>query len=81
MPIHTPSHVAVSIVTAMCYMVFSNIQTLDMTVINEVVTAPSSNWQRSNSIQYIVCCLLHSAIYCTSVLWLAVFLFKRKEIA
>jgi hypothetical protein len=62
-------------------MVFPDIQNLNMAVINEVVTAPSANWQGSNVAQYIVYSLVHSAIYCTVVLWLAVFLFKRKEIA
>ena len=56
-PIHIHSHIAVSIATIICYMVFLNIQTLNMTVINEVVTAPSSNWQGSNSmhILYVAC--------------------------
>ena len=56
-PIHIHSHIAVSIVTVICYMVFLNIQTLNMTVINEVVTASSSNWHGSNSmhILYVAC--------------------------
>ena len=74
------SHVAVSIVAVICYTVFPNIQTLNMAVINEVVTAPSSHWQGSNIVQYIVCALLYSGIYCAVIVWLAVFLFKRKEL-
>jgi hypothetical protein len=62
-------------------MVFPNIQTLNMVVINEVVGTPSSHWQGSNMVQYIVYSLLHSTIYCVAIVWLAVFLFKRKEIA
>ncbi len=81
LPIHNLSCAVVSVVAATCYMVFPNTQTLNMTVINEVVTAPTSNWQGSNMVQYIVYSLLHSTIYCAAVLWLAVFLFKRKEIA
>jgi hypothetical protein len=61
--------------------VFPDFQTLNMTVINEVVATPSSLWQESNMIQYIVYISLHGTIYCVAVVWLAVFLFKRKEIA
>ncbi len=81
LPIHTYSHVAVSVVVAMCYVVFPDAQTLNMSGINEVVTAPSSTWQGNNIVQYIVFNLLHSTIFCAAVLWLAVFLFKRKELA
>ncbi len=81
LPIDDHNHIVLSVITTMCYMVFPNIQTLNMAVINEVVTAPSSLWLGSNIVQYIVYNLLHSAIYCVSVVWLAVFLFKRKEIA
>ena len=80
LPIHGHSHVVASIATAMCYIVFPNIQYLNMPVINEVAIAPSSLWQGNNMAQYVVCSLLHSTIYCAAVVWLAVFLFKRKEI-
>jgi len=52
-----------------------------MVVINDVVAATSSPWQANYIAQYVVCGSVHSAIYCTTVVWLAVFLFKRKEIA
>jgi ABC-type transport system involved in multi-copper enzyme maturation permease subunit len=81
LPIHSHSNIVVSLITAMCYMVFPNIQALNMAVINEVVATPLSLWQGSNIVQYIVYNLLHSAIYCASIVWLAIFLFKRKEIA
>jgi hypothetical protein len=81
LPIHGHSTFAVNIVTAICYAVFPNIQALDMAVVNEVIIAPSSLWHGSNVSQYVVCNLLHSAIYCAVVVWLAIFLFKRKEIA
>ena len=80
LPIHSHSHIVVNIVTMACYIIFPNIQTLNMAVINEVATASSSYWQGSNMIQYIVYALLHSTIYCAAVVWLAVFLFRRKEI-
>ncbi len=81
LPIHSHSNIVVSIITAICYMAFPNLQSLNMTAINEVVTAPSSLWQENNTIQYIVYCISHTAIYCITIVWLAVFLFKRKEIA
>ena len=81
LPIHGDSYIVINIIKAMCYMVFPDIQNLNMAVINEVVTAPSANWQGSNAAQYIAYSLIHSTIYCIVVLWLAVFLFKRKEIA
>jgi hypothetical protein len=52
-----------------------------MVVINDVVAATSSPWQAGYMAQYVVCGSVHSTIYCTTVVWLAVFLFKRKEIA
>jgi ABC-type transport system involved in multi-copper enzyme maturation permease subunit len=81
LPIHWHSNIVVNIITGICYMAFPNIQTLNMAVINKVVTVPSSLWQGCNVIQYVVYNLLHSTIYCASIVWLAVFLFKRKEIA
>jgi hypothetical protein len=81
LPIHGHSHMAASVAIAICYAVFPSIQALNMTVINEVVTAPSSLWWGGNVVQYIVYNMLHSTIYCASVVWLAVFLFKRKELA
>ncbi len=80
LPIYDHSHIAVSIATAICYIVFPNVQSLNIAVINEVVTSSSSHWQGSNLMQYIVYSLAHSAIYCAVVVWLAVFLFKRKEL-
>ena len=81
LPIHIDSHAGVNAVAAVCYAVFPNFQTLNMTVINEIVAIPSSLWQGGNTAQYVVCNMLHSTIYCVSVVWLAIFLFKRKEIA
>jgi len=81
LPIHSHSGIATSAVLSMVYMVFPNLQNLNMAAINEVVTAPSSPWQQSNVIQYIVYSLLYATTYCITVVWFAVFLFKRKEIA
>jgi ABC-type transport system involved in multi-copper enzyme maturation permease subunit len=81
LPIHNHDNTAINTATAVCYAVFPNIQMLNMEVINEVVTASSLLWQKSNIIQYIVYAFAHSTIYCASIVWLAVFLFKRKELA
>ena len=80
LPIQSHSSVAVSTVIAICYALFPNIQALNMSVINEVVTASSSDWQGSNMIQYIVYSILHSTIYSAAVVWLAVLLFRRQEV-
>jgi len=70
LPIQGHGNIAVSAVAAMCYIVFPNIQTLNMAVINEVVATPSSPWQGSNIVQCIVYCILHATIYCIAVVWL-----------
>jgi ABC-type transport system involved in multi-copper enzyme maturation permease subunit len=81
LPIHGNSYIIVKFVAVICYMIFPDIQNLNMTVINEVVPVASSHWQGSNTIQYVVYNIMYSTIYCAVVVWLAVFLFKRKEIA
>ncbi len=81
LPIYSDSHMAISLITTICYAVFPNLQSLNMAAINEVVATHSSLWQESNYIQYIVYNLLYGAIYCAVVVWIAVFLFKRKEMA
>ncbi len=80
LPIHSDGGHAISAVATMCYAIFPNLQNLNMAAINEVVAAHSLAWQESNLVQYIVCNLLHSTVYCIAIVWLAVFLFKRKEI-
>ena len=81
LPIHSHSQEGVSTVTYMCYTFFPDFQSLNMAVINEVVTAPSSYWQGGNIAQYVVCEMAYGTIYCAAIVWLAVFLFKRKELA
>ena len=81
LPIHSDGSHAISAVNAICYAVFPNLQNLNMAAINEVVAAHSLSRQESNLVQYIVCNLLYSTVYSIAIVWLAVFLFKRKEIA
>ena len=75
------SNMVISVAVSICYMVVPNFQNLNMAAIDEVITVPSSLWQESNIIQYIAYNMLHATIYCIYIVWLAVFLFKRKEIA
>ncbi|MBT3878243.1 MAG: ABC transporter permease subunit [Candidatus Scalindua sp.] len=81
LPIHNYSSTFVSIGYTMCYAVIPNLQSLNMAAINEVVTAHSTPWQESNLLQYVVCNIIYCTIYSAIAVWLAVFLFKRKEIA
>ncbi len=81
LPIHGHSNVVVNIAAAICYIVFPNIQTLNMAVINEVAITSSSHWLGRGVVHYVVYGILYSTTYCAAVVWLAVFLFKRKEIA
>ena len=75
------SHGMLSVVTAICYIIFPNFQNLNLVAINEVVASTTSLWQEGNIVQYSVYNILYSTIYCTIIVWLAIFLFKRKEIA
>ncbi len=81
LPIPGSSNITISAVATAVYILFPNIQVLNMAVINEAITASTPHWQRSSLLQYIVYSLLHSTIYCIAVIWLTVFLFKRKELA
>lgn len=81
LPIHSHSHNMLSVVLIICYIVFPNFQNLNMAAINEIVVGTTSFWQKGIIVQYIVYNLLYCIIYCTIIICLAVFLFKRKEIA
>jgi len=80
LPLHSNSGMAISAVVRICYMVFPNLQNLNIAATGELVTDPSSLWWKDNIMQYIVYSALHATIYCAIIVWLAVFLFKRKEI-
>ncbi len=81
LPFHTYAFDSVSLITSICYVLFPDLQNLNTFILNENVTNESSFWQEHHNIQYTVYAALHSTIYCTSVVWLSIFLFKRKEIA
>ena len=81
LPIHSHGGIAISSVARICYAIFPNFQNLNIAEINDVANASSSIWQGSNTVQYIVYNALRSTVCCAVVVWLAVFLFKRKEIA
>lgn len=81
LPIHSHDYGVLSVVATICYIIFPNFQNLNLVAINEVVASTTSLWQEGNIVQYSVYNILYSTIYCTAIVWLAIFLFKRKEIA
>lgn len=81
LPPHSHGVGIVSIVTPICYAIFPSLQNLNMISINETVASPALFWQQYSVIQYIVYNTVYAAIYCMVIIWLAVTLFKRKEIA
>ncbi len=81
LPFHANGFDGVSLMSSLCYVFFPDLQNLNVLVLNEVVTNKSSFWQESHKAQYIVYVTIYNTIYCVSVVWLSIFLFKRKEIA
>ncbi len=71
----------VSIVVPICYALFPNFQNLNLMSISGTVTDPILFWQKGTIIQYTVYNTLYATIYCMAIIWLAVTLFKRREIA
>ncbi len=71
----------VSVVVSVCCALFPNFQNLNLMSISETVADPILFWQKGTIIQYTVYNTLYAAIYCIAVMWLAVTLFKRREIA
>ncbi len=80
LPFHTYAYDSVSIVISIVYILFPDLQNLNMLILSENVTNQSSFWQGNHYIQYIVYIVIHSTTYCAIVVWLSIFLFKRKEI-
>jgi len=75
------SHSLVSIVIPICYVLFPNFQNLNLMSISGTVADPVLFWQKGTILQYTVCNTFYTAIYCMAIIWLAVTLFKRREIA
>ncbi len=75
------SHSLVSAVTPICYVLFPNFQNLNLMFIGGIVADPILFWQKGTILQYTVYNTLYATIYCMAVIWLAVTLFKRREIA
>jgi hypothetical protein len=71
----------VSIVVSICYALFPNFQNLNLMFISGTVTDPILFWQEGTMLQYIVYNTFYTTIYCVAIIWLAVTLFKRREIA
>ncbi len=81
LPFYSHGYIDVSIVTSICYALFPNFQNLNLMSISGTVADPVLFWQKGTIIQYTVYNTLYTTIYCMAVIWLAVTLFKRREIA
>ncbi len=81
LPLYSHEPGIASIVIPICYALFPNFQNLNLMSINETVNNSIIFWQKDTVIQYIVYNTIYAAIYCMAIVWLAVALFKRREIA
>ncbi|MGR3300890.1 MAG: hypothetical protein ACUZ8I_00155 [Candidatus Scalindua sp.] len=81
LPFYSPRLGIVSIVVPICYALFPNFQNLNLMFISGTVTDPILFWQKGTMLQYVVYNTAYTAIYCMAIMWLAVTLFKRREIA
>ena len=80
LPFHTNTYIGVSLIFSVIYAVFPDLQNLNILILNENFYSPSSSREGYHLVQYMVYISIHSAIYSVSILWLSIFLFKRKEI-
>jgi ABC-type transport system involved in multi-copper enzyme maturation permease subunit len=71
----------VSVVATICYALFPNFQNLNLMFISGTVADPILFWQKGTMLQYTVYNTLYTTIYCMAIMWLAVALFRRREIA
>ena len=81
LPFYSHGYGIVSIVTPICYALFPNFQNLNLMSISGTVADPVLFWQKGTMLQYTVYNTLYTTIYCIAIMWLAVTLFKRREIA
>ena len=81
LPFYSHGFGIVSVVAPICYAFFPNFQNLNLMSMGGTVADPILFWQKGTVLLYTVCNTLHTAIYCIAVMWLAVTLFKRREIA
>ncbi len=78
---HTNTPIIVSLIISIFYAVFPDLQNLNILILNENFMNQSSFRQEHHRLLYIVYVGVYYAIYSALVLWLSIFLFKRKEIA
>ncbi len=81
LPFYSHGYSIVSIVVPICYALFPNFQNLNLMFISGTVTDPILFWQKGIMVQYIAYNTVYATIYCMAIMWLAVTLFKRREIA
>jgi len=80
LPFYNHELCIVSIVATICYTMLPNFQDLNLISISETTANQTLFWQKGSIIQYIVYNTIHVVIYCVAIMWLAVALFKKKEI-
>jgi ABC-type transport system involved in multi-copper enzyme maturation permease subunit len=71
-PLHNQYINITSVLLAGCYIIFPNLHNLDMVTMNDIAFRAKP--------MYIAYTTIYTTIYSISVLWLAIFFFKRKEI-
>ncbi len=70
----------ISIIVSILYVFFPDFQNLNVFVLNESTSNESSYWREHHNIQHMAYATIYYTIYCVSVVWFSIFLFKRKEI-
>ncbi len=70
-PFHHQFTNVTSVLLAGCYIIFPNLHNLNLVIMSDSVVGSTG--------KYIVYITFYTTIYCISILWLTVFLFKRKE--
>lgn len=79
LPLHSQCNYFVSAVTVVCYILFPSFQ--NMIAVHEIADTSGITGQKEIIAQYIVYLTAYTTLYCVSILSLAVFLFRNKEIA
>lgn len=81
LPLHTNTHIGTSLIISIFYTLFPDLQNLNILILNENFINQSSFLGEHHIVLYVVYISIYYAIYTISVLWLSIFLFKKKEIA
>lgn len=69
-----------NIIISICYIILPNLQNLNMVAISDIANSSAFSFLEGTILTYIVYNSIYCIIYSIVIIWLAVFLFKRKEI-